>query len=605
MHERTGAIYQDQNRCKFRVWAPFRKSVELHIEGKNESRFAMEQDGQGYWERVLDDIPEGTKYSFRLDQELTRLDPASRDQSAGVHNASKTLNADYDWDDRDWQPMPLKNMIMYELHTGTFTPSGTFEAIIPRLDYILDLGVNTIELMPVCQFPGSRNWGYDGVYPYAVQDSYGGASGLKKLVNACHQKGLAVILDVVYNHLGPEGNYLNDFGPYFTDKYKTPWGAALNFDDAFSDHVRSYFINAALMWLREFHIDALRLDAVHAIFDNSARHILAEMREAADLLEQREHRPYYLIAESDLNDVKLLRSYHEGGCNLDAQWADDFHHSVHALATGERNGYYSDFGKIENLAKTFRQAFVYDGRYSGFRKRTIGSDPSGHPPEKFVVCIQNHDQVGNRMKGERLSHLVSFEMTKLCAGAMLISPFVPLLFMGEEYGEKHPFLYFVSHSDPVLVEAVRKGRQQEFASFEWKGEVPDPQATETFELSKLQWNFDGDKTQVTLREYYRHLITMRRNGHFENFASDHIETRIHENEMILELQAGVDQQNLAFFNFDQKTREVRLPSSGGNWQKVLASWDAEWLGPGGAPALAEANCRITLPPESLIIFINQ
>jgi maltooligosyltrehalose trehalohydrolase len=358
---------------------------------------------------------------------------------------------------------------------GTFTPEGTFEAIIPHLDELRELGITAVELMPVAQFPGTRNWGYDGVYPFAVQNSYGGPEGLKRLVNACHGRGIAVVLDVVYNHLGPEGNYLWDFGPYFTDRYKTPWGSAINFDGPHSDPVRRLFIENALYWVTEFRMDGLRIDAVHGILDFSAYPFLEELASAVHEKAERLNRRVYVIAESDLNDTRVIRSRELGGYGLDAQWNDDFHHALHTLLTEDQTGYYQDFGRLGDLVKAFREGFVCSGQYSSYRRRRHGNSSRDIPAGCFVVFAQNHDQVGNRMRGERLSQLVCRERMKLAAGVVFLSPFIPLLFMGEEYGETAPFPYFISHSDADLVEAVRRGRREEFAAFGWSQEPPDPQ----------------------------------------------------------------------------------------------------------------------------------
>jgi maltooligosyltrehalose trehalohydrolase len=412
---------------------------------------------------VVQGVKPGTRYFYRLDGNTERPDPASKFQPEGVHGPSQVIDPHFVWEELHWSGIPFSHYVLYELHVGTFTAQGTFDAIVPHLDELKDLGITSIEIMPVAQFPGDRNWGYDGVYPGAVQNSYGGPEGLKRLIDACHQRGLAVTLDVVYNHLGPEGNYLCDFGPYFTDRYHTPWGAAINFDGPDSDAVRRFFIENALSWVTEFRLDALRLDAVHGIFDFSALHFLQELAAAVHEQAERLNRRIYVIAESDLNDVRLVSSPELGGYGLDAQWNDDFHHALHTLLTGERTGYYEDFGRIQDLAKAFAEGFVYSGAYSPARRRRHGNTSKDLAADRFVVCAQNHDQVGNRLKGDRLSALVSFEGLKLAAAVVLLSPFIPLLFMGEEYGETAPFPYFVSHSDPDLIEVVRRGRRAEFA----------------------------------------------------------------------------------------------------------------------------------------------
>jgi maltooligosyltrehalose trehalohydrolase len=373
----------------------------------------LEKEDRGYHQGIIEDVEPGSLYVYRLDEGKQCPDPASRSQPQGVHGPSQVVDPHFPWEDRHWFGLPLEDYIIYELHVGSFTPEGTFEAIMSHLEELKDLGVTAVELMPVAQFPGSRNWGYDGVFPFAVQHSYGGPEGLRRLVDACHQHGLAVVLDVVYNHLGPEGNYLANFGPYFTQRYRTPWGAAINFDGPHSDEVKWFFIENALYWITEFHIDALRLDALHAILDLSAQPFLEELATAVHDEAERRGRRVYLIAESDLNDTKLIRSRELGGYGLDGQWNDDFHHALHTLLTGESSGYYQDFGKVGDLAKAFTEGYVYSGQYSAYRRRQHGNSSKLLPAPKFVVCAQNHDQVGNRMFGERLTQMVSFDALKL------------------------------------------------------------------------------------------------------------------------------------------------------------------------------------------------
>jgi maltooligosyltrehalose trehalohydrolase len=406
-----------------------------------------------------------------------------------------------------------KDLVIYELHVGTFTPQGTFEAVIPRLQRLADLGITAIEIMPVSQFPGGRNWGYDGVLPYAAQDTYGGPQGLAKLVDAAHGAGVAVILDVVYNHFGPESNFLHEFGPYFTDRYKTPWGKAINFDDAGCDAVRDFVLDNARMWLEEFRLDGLRLDAVHAIYDFGARHVLGALKEVAAEVGRRQGREIHVIGESDLNDPKVLLPAERGGWGLDAQWADDFHHAVHSLLTGERRGYYSDYGEAAHVAKALTTPFVYAWDYSPHRRRKHGAPvPADLGGEHFVVCIQNHDQVGNRAKGDRLMTLLDNPaMVRLAASLMLLSPYTPMLFMGEEYGETRPFPFFCSFRGDELIQAVREGRKREFADFLGTAdEVPDPDAKGTFESAKLSWSWPEGSVHAGIRRLYQDLLTARR-----------------------------------------------------------------------------------------------
>src|SRR5947208_6693749 len=445
----------------------------------------MQQNPNGYHQVTVEKLPRGARYKYRLATGKELPDPVSRYQPEGVHGPSEAVDPRFDWQDQHWLGLPIENYIIYELHAGTFTTEGTFEAAIRHLDDLVNIGITAVELMPVAQFPGTRNWGYDGVFPFAVQNSYGGPAGLKKLVNACHQRGLAAVLDVVYNHIGPEGNYLPQFGPYFTDRYKTPWGPALNFDDAYSDEVRHFFVSNALEWITEYHFDALRLDAVHAILDHSALNFLEELAERVHEQGTALNRRVYVIAESALNDTRIIRPSELGGYGLDAQWNDDFHHSLHTLLTKEHEGYYVDFGDFQHMAQAFSEGFVYSGHYSVNRGRRHGNSSRGVLSVKFVVFAQNHDQIGNRMLGERLSHLVSFEACKLASGLVLLSPFVPLLFMGDEYGEEAPFPFFVSFSDPALAAKVRGGRISDFASFEWAGRPPDPGDESTFESARL------------------------------------------------------------------------------------------------------------------------
>ncbi|HWQ91459.1 MAG TPA: malto-oligosyltrehalose trehalohydrolase, partial [Clostridia bacterium] len=507
---RLGANLQANGSCSFLVWAPAVASVELNLLEPHAQVMPMQPAPNGYFTATVDQVEPGWRYYYRLGT-VDRPDPASRYQPKGVHGPSEVVKPNFDWQDSGWAGLPLRDYIIYELHVGTFTPEGTFDAILEQLPSLQELGITAIELMPVAQFPGGRNWGYDGVLPFAVQNSYGGPAGLKRLINACHQVGLAVILDVVYNHLGPEGNYLPEFGPYFSDRYRTPWGQAFNFDGEFSDEVRRFFLENALFWQMEFHIDALRLDAVHAIYDFAATPFLQELTRAVHSQAQATGRPCHLIAESDLNDARYITAEHWGGYGLDAQWSDDFHHCLHVLLTGEQTGYYSDFGGVTQFAKVFRHGYAYTGEYSAYRKRRHGNLPQHNATRQFVVCAQNHDQIGNRMRGDRLSRLTDFEKLKLAAASVLLSPFVPLLFMGEEYGEVAPFPYVISHTDSQLVEAVRHGRREEFSGFQWQGEVPDPFAETTFRSSVLDRNLrQKADPHRTLHRFYQALIGIRK-----------------------------------------------------------------------------------------------
>jgi maltooligosyltrehalose trehalohydrolase len=460
------------------------------IEGDVRALHTMTREERGFFSFVRDNVRNGQRYAYCLNGGPDRPDPASCWQPDGVNQPSAVLRTDeFTWSDEGWTGVSREDLVFYELHVGAFTPEGTFDAIIPRLAALRDLGVTALELMPVGQFSGTRNWGYDGVHPYAPQHSYGGPHGLQRLVNACHMHGLAVFLDVVYNHFGPEGSYLGEYGPYFTDHYRTPWGAAVNYDGPGSDAVREFILDNVRMWIEEYRFDGLRLDAVHAIYDLGTRHILQDIKDTADTAVRERGRQVHIVAESDLNDVRLLLPPQRGGYGIDAQWSDDFHHLMHVALTGERQGYYEDYGAPEQFPQLLENTFVLNGCYSAHRGRCHGGPDAGLPGDRFVVSIQNHDQVGNRAVGERLGTLITPAAQRLAASLLLLAPHLPLLFMGEEYGEEHPFQYFCSFSDLKLIEDVRSGRRREFEAFHAHGgDVPDPQAEITFAASRLTWS---------------------------------------------------------------------------------------------------------------------
>lgn len=599
VYKRTiGVNFNKDNLAEIELWSPLAEKVEISFNGKTQ---ALNKDERGYWKLTTTELKPGMKYGFAIDGGALLPDPASLNQPDSVHGQSEaTALHNFKWTDQSWQNPDLGNYIIYELHAGTFTPEGDFAAIEEKLDHLVELGITAIELMPVAQFPGERNWGYDGVFPFAVQNSYGGPLGLQKLVDTCHAKGLAVVLDVVYNHMGPEGNYLGEYGPYFTEKYNTPWGGAINFDDAWCDGVRKYFIENVLMWLRDFHIDALRMDAVHAIKDFSPKHILQEMKEYVEQLKQATGREHHLIVECDLNDTRFLKPISEGGYGMDAQWTDEFHHALRVAAGQKRDGYYADFNGIEHLAKSYTDAYVYDGQYSEERNKTFGVKATGHDGKQFVVFSQNHDHVGNRMLGERTSTLLSFEMQKLLAAAVMVSPYLPLLFMGEEYGESNPFQYFVSHTDPELVEAVRNGRRAEFKSFQNEGEAPDPQATETFEHSKLQWELLKEHQHQTLFNYYKALIHLRKTHPvLKTTKRDTLKTTVITDQQVLILKRWTaEQEVLCLFNFSDRPQRIEVS---GNWTKVFDSASTQWNGSADAPQIINSN-SITLQPQSATIY---
>jgi maltooligosyltrehalose trehalohydrolase len=608
----VGPWYLGEGRCRFRVWAPFAQSVEVHLLAPEERLIPMAQRTRGYYEAVIEGVEPGALYYYRLDGTRDRPDPASPFQPQDVHGPSQVLDPSFAWDDGPWCGIPLRHYILYELHVGTFTPEGTFEAIIPHLPELAALGITAVELMPIAQFPGSRNWGYDGVYPYAAQLSYGGPNGLKRLVQACHRQGLAVVLDVVYNHLGPDGNYLTEYGPYFTERYKTPWGAALNFDGPYSDEVRRLFIDSALFWVTEFHIDALRLDAIHAILDHSARPFLEELALALHGRAEAMNRRIYAIAESALNDTRVIRPRALGGFGLDAQWNDDFHHTLRVLLTGNRDGYYQDFGQPAQLAKAFREGFVFSGEYSDYRRRRYGNSSRHIPAQQFVVFAQNHDQVGNRMYGERLSQLVSFEALKLAAGAVLLSPFIPLLFMGEEYGDPAPFQYFISHLDPQLVEAVRRGRREEFATFDWRGDPPDPQDIATFQRCYLDHQLRHRGQHRVLLEFYQELIRLRKElSVLACLSKEEMQVWSFETPEVLCIHRWCHepeaQEAFVVLHFGKAPTSLPVPIPVWQWRKRLDSADGRWHGPGGSTAIGldvEGQGSLLLAPEACVLFVR-
>jgi maltooligosyltrehalose trehalohydrolase len=606
---KIGAHFIGEGTCEFVVWAPHAKTVALDMSSPEQRVVPLERDARGYWRTEMSGVSEAARYRYRLDGITARPDPASHHQPQGVHEASQVVrHASYAWNDGHWRGIPVSDMIMYELHVGTFTGEGTFEAIIPRLGSLRDLGINAIELMPVAQFPGERNWGYDGVYPFAVQHSYGGPAGLKRLVDAAHQHNVAVILDVVYNHLGPEGNYLAEFGPYFTDRYRTPWGKAVNVDGPYSDDVRNYFIENALHWFTDYHVDALRLDAVHAITDMSARPFLQELAIRVSDYSQKQQREHYLIAESNLNDSKTLRPIREEGHGLHAQWLDDFHHCVHTLLTGERDGYYCDFGRPAQLAKSLNEGFVYSGDYSEFRKRRHGNSSSHIPPRSLVAFTSNHDQIGNRMRGERMVSLVSFEGAKLHAAATLLSPFVPMIFMGEEYADPAPFKYFVSHSDADVIEAVRKGRREEFSTFAWQGSLPDPQSEGEFLDSKLDWQLRETGANRVMRDVYAALISLRTTIYAGEAMDRHSRnaTSIDDARVILLLAEAGSRKAMILFNFNTVDSTFPVDVAGRIWTRTFDTAEERWGGPGSLLApVVRSSAAVTMRPLSAAVYVSE
>jgi maltooligosyltrehalose trehalohydrolase len=570
----------------FTVWAPGAARVELDLAGR---RIPMVDDGAGWWRATHDSAGPGTDYAFVVDGRGPFPDPRSPWQPRGVHGPSRVVDhGSFHWTDADWTAPPLANAVLYELHIGTFTPDGTFDAAIAKFDHLRRLGVTHLQVMPVAAFPGTRGWGYDGVALFAPHDPYGGPEGLRRFVDAAHHAGLAVLLDVVYNHLGPSGNYLSQFGLYFTRRYTTPWGEAVNVDGRGSDEVRRFMIDNACHWLTHYHVDGLRLDAIHAIVDRSAMHLLEEMATAVAALETRLGRRLVLIAESSLNDPRIVRARDAGGHGIHAQWSDDFHHALHAVLTGERAGYYADFGTIADLGKALTQAFVLDGRYSSYRQRRHGRPATGIPGDRFIGYLQTHDQVGNRAAGERSAALMSLGLLQVGAALVLTAPFVPMLFQGEEWGAATPFQYFTEHAEPELARAVREGRRREFASFGWpEARVPDPQDPMTFNRSRLDWSEPTRAPHDALLEWHRQLIALRRatpDLHDGNLAA----VRVHADEASRSL-VMVRGRVVVACNLGARTLHLE---TGGPTRLLLASTAGGEVG--------EAWCAI--PAESVMVL---
>jgi maltooligosyltrehalose trehalohydrolase len=541
---------------------------------------AMHAEDGGEFAVFAEGLRPGADYMFLTDHGRRLPDPVSRWQPRGVHGPSRVVDpAAFAWSDQDWRGIPLEDYFIYELHTGTFTPEGTFESVVSKLPYLRDLGITAIELMPVAQFPGRRNWGYDGVGLFAPQSTYGGPTGLKTLIDSCHRAGLAVVLDVVYNHLGPEGNYLAEFGPFFTDSYRTPWGDAINYDGAESDGVRRYFLDNALYWLTEYHVDALRLDAIHGIFDFSARHILEEMAGAFHKQAESLGRWAWLIAESDLNDPRVIKPPAQGGYDVDAQWLDDFHHSLHTALTGDTRGYFADFDGVPSLRKAITNGFVYEGQRSRYRRRCHGSPSQGRPGRQFVVFTQNHDQIGNALQGIRSSKLLSLARQKLAAAVLFFSPYVPMLFMGQEYGETAGFYYFTDHADPALIEAVREGRRKEMSAFLPGSEFADPQDEGTFERSKLNWDLPQRAQNSSLLAWHRDWIAMRKQrAALNNCRKDLVRTEWDRAAecLVMERSDPSGSRALLIANFSETARLVPISIHDVPWSLALWSEDGRY-----------------------------
>jgi len=578
----------------FSVWAPAADRVEVEVAGQ---RYPMspEQapneraDATGWWEADVPDVTAGIDYGFRLDDGEPLPDPRSPRQPFGIEGLSRTYNHDaFRWTDGQWRGGALHGTVIYELHTGTFTAEGTFDAAIGHLDHLRDLGVHAVELMPVAAFPGQHGWGYDGINLWAVHEPYGGPDGLKRFVDACHARGLAVLLDVVYNHVGI-GNRLGDFGPYFTEAHVTPWGPAVNLDQPGSDEVRAFLIGNALMWLRDYHLDGLRLDAVHALEDHRALHFLEELATEVGALAALLNRELILIAESDTNDPRLVTSPEAGGYGLAAQWSDDFHHAVHAAITGERQGYYSDFGSLATLAKTYTRVFFHDGIWSSFRGRTHGRqvDVFRVPAHRFLGYLQDHDQIGNRATGDRISDLISDNLIKVGATLLFTGPFTPMLFMGEEWAAGTPWQFFTSHPEPDLATAVVAGRRREFADHGWDSgvEVPDPQDPATFGRSKLDWSELFRPRHREMLTFYQRLIRLRKSRpELSDPRLDRVRVTCGDQYLVMSRNGCA-----VVCNFAPDKRRVGLD---GTPRDVLLATD---------PGLVLIRTAVELPPQSAVV----
>lgn len=595
---------------EFRVWAPEVKKMTVLLygneapgkseQGKGEQSAAQRlpmkgPDHDGWWS-ALAEAECGDTYAFLIDTDTAPYpDPRALDAADGVHGASRLYDhSRFQWHDPLWQGPPLTGAIVYEMHIGTFTKAGTFDAAIEHLPYLKELGVTHLEVMPIAEFPGDFGWGYDGVALFAVTQTYGGPDAFKRFVDSCHQIGLAVLLDVVYNHFGPVGNYTTKFGPYLTENHRTPWGAAVNFEEAGSDQVRRFFIDNALLWMRDYHVDGLRLDAVHEYMDRSAVHFMEQLSSEVDVLSSVLGRRLVLIAESDLNDPRLVKPREAGGMGMDAQWSDDFHHSLFTVLhqqDGPSRGYYDDFGSMELLAKSLKEVFVYDGEYSGFRKRTHGRRVGDLSAHHFLGYIQNHDQIGNRAVGDRIEHVIGPDKTKVALALVMMAPFIPMLFQGEEYAASTPFQYFAHHDDPEMAAAVSAGRQKEFAIFGWdESQIPDPESRETFERSKLNWNELVEPAHADMLDWTRKLIHLRRSSTSLNDGKlQAVHVRFDEEKRWLTMRRG---HVLFALNLGIETQSVPNPD---HFPLNLASKEGILL----------KDDQILLPPDSAAILCAQ
>ena len=582
---RVGANYQKKS-CEFVVWAPNARKVSLFLTDNNVAHSMGKVDANGYWKLILGDVKPGLEYMYQLDGHAPLPDPASFFQPRGVFGASAVVDhGSYSWRDDKWRGLQLKDMIFYELHIGTFTPEGTFKAAEGRLKELVDLGINAVELMPIAQFPGSRNWGYDAAFIYAVQNTYGAPDDLKHFVDECHQQGVAVFTDIVYNHAGPEGNFLNLYGPYFLEKQMTHWGPMANLDGPFNGPVREYFLQNTLYWLEKYHLDGLRLDAVLSMLDSSPKHFLQQLTEAVQQCSKTIGRRMWLIAESGYNQPKVLSQRKLGGFEFDAQWLDDFQHAVFALLTGEQEGYYRNYGSVSDLMEILVQPYLHvggGGFDKSFRRRKPNEDFLWISSDRLIVFIQNHDQVGNRLLSDRITTIAGFEAAKVGAGMTLLSPYTPLLFMGEEYGETAPFNFFVDYTNKELSAVTRAGRIKEFEEFHWKGENPDPANVQTFEASKLHWDLRYEEKGKKILDYYKALIRLRKRMISPCYA-DRSKMKLLGSEsqkMLFMQRCQLDCANVVIVNLSPNESSFVFPFDEGKYVKIIDSADVAWSGPG-------------------------
>lgn len=590
-----GAIYHN-NHVFFKVWAPLKKEMRLHIISPNDISYDMKSDRNGYFVLALENAAAEIQYFYQPDRTKDYPDPASRYQPKGVHGPSQVINhSEFVWTDEHWRGIAVDHLLLYEVHIGTFSPEGTLEAVRSKLDDLQSLGITALQLMPVCQFPGRRNWGYDGVYPFAVQNSYGGPDNLKALINNCHQKGIAVFVDVVYNHLGLEGNYFKEYGPYFTDRYKTPWGEAINLDGEWCDGVRDFFLANIVEWFVHYHVDGLRVDAIHAMFDNGSVHFWEIASKHVKELEHQLGRQLHLIAESDYNHPRVVCSG-PGGLGFDGQWLDDFHHALYTVVFPEGKKFYQEFGKIEQLAKAYKEGFVHTGEFVEARKKKFGASSASISGSKFIVFGQNHDQIGNKGRGERLSTMIGLEQLKLAAAATILSPYVPMLFMGEEYAEENPFSYFIDHGDPALIEAVKKGRKKEFEAFMTPQEAADPKDIKVFESAILNWQARTKGLHLTVLNWYKDLINLRFSDPvFTNFNKKDIQTSVSGKLLSLDrVDETGKNRTICLFNLSDMPVVYKLPEGSDYWKEILFHADA-------SPRYAQGS-SVSLTPWSIWIL---